>query len=133
MKMLRDANRAKVDPQLMEQVLEAVDALPPEHRDFEGMTIEIVKLVSELGLPERERTKLSLAINFRLMALGRLTKSGGGRGWTFPAGKGCTYLHEELIRAAAEEPMILVDDDVSFDADSFHRRLLALAEPHGEA
>jgi hypothetical protein len=133
MKILRDANKAKVDPQLMEEVLKAVDELPPEDRDFEGMSITIVRLVSELGLPERDRMKLGLAINFRMMALGRLTQQGGGRGWTFPGGEGCTYLHEELIRAAAEEPMVMVDDEVTFDPDSFHRRLLALAEPHGEA
>jgi len=42
-------------------------------------------------------------------------------------------VHDELVRAAAEEPMIQVDEEVVFDADSFHRRLLALAEMHGEA
>jgi hypothetical protein len=133
MKMLRDANKTKVDPELIGEVLKAVDGLAPEDRDFEGTTITIIRLVSELGLPERERMDLSLAINFRMMALARLMEKGGGRGWTFPGGEGCTYLHEELIRAAAEEPMILVNDEVTFDADSFHRRLLALAEMHGEA
>jgi hypothetical protein len=92
-----------------------------------------VKRVHELDLPDEQRGDLAMAINFRLMALARLMEKGGGRGWTAPGKEGCTFVHEELVQAAAEEPMIEVESQITFDPESFHRRLLALAEPHGEA
>ncbi len=133
MKIIKRANKTKVHPKLMEQVLDEVAEMPAEDRGFEGATFAVVKLVAEMGLPERQRMDLGLAINFRLMALARLTESGGGRGWTLPGEEGCTFIHGELVRAAAEEPMIEVDGQVAFDPESFHRRLLALAETHGQA
>lgn len=132
MSIVDRANKAKVDPKLIEELLETV-ADHPDKRGFEGTTIEIVKRVSELGLLERQRADLSLAISFRLQALAALMQESGGRGWTLPGEPGCTFIHEELIRCAAEEPMIEVDGQVTFDADSFHRRLRALAETRGEA
>jgi hypothetical protein len=133
MNLLKRANETKVDPQLMGEILEAVADLPADDRDFEGTTIEIVKRVHELDLPDEQRGDLAMAINFRLMALARLMEKGGGRGWTAPGKEGCTFVHEELVQAAAEEPMIEVESQITFDPESFHRRLLALAEPHGEA
>lgn len=114
--------------------MQAVDELPAGDRGFESTSILIVRHVHELDLPERKRMDLSMAINFRFMAFARLIESGGGRGWTWPAKEqGCTLVHSELMRAAAEEPMIEVDENVCFDPDSFQRRLLAIAEVHGEA
>ena len=132
-KLLKQANKVKVDPEIMTDILQAVASLPAGDRDFEGTTIEIVKRVADLDLPERERMDLGLAINFRFMAFARLMQNGGGRGWRLPGEEGCTFVHEELVQAAAEEPMIEVNEEVVFDEESFHRRLLALAEPHGEA
>jgi hypothetical protein len=133
MNLLKRANETKVDPQLMGEILEAVADLPADDRDFEGTTIEIVKRVHELDLPDEQRGDLAMAINFRLMALARKMEKGGGRGSTAPGKEGCTFVHEELVQAAAEEPMIEVESQITFDPESFHRRLLALAEPHGEA
>src|SRR5687768_13050982 len=102
MDVIRRANKTKVDPELMEEVIEAVADLPAADRDYDGTTIEIIKRVSGLGLPERQRMDLSLAINFRFQAFARLMKDGGGRGWTLPGQEGGTFVHGELIRAAAE-------------------------------
>ncbi|MGN6156275.1 MAG: hypothetical protein ACTHN4_11175 [Sphingomicrobium sp.] len=134
MDFLKRANKTKVDPQLMEDIFEAIDKLPPGDRDFEGTSILIVRHVAELGLPEKRRMDLSMALNFRFMAFARLIQDGGGRGWTWPGKEeGCTIVDAELIRTAAEEPMIEVNEQVAFDPASFQRRLLALAEPHGQA
>lgn len=133
MDMLKLANETTVDPQLMEDIMTAVAELPARQRDFEGTTIEIVKRVGELELGDRERGDLAMALSFRFRALARLMEHGGGRGWTMPRKDGCTFVHGELVRAAAEEPMIEVGNQVEFDPESFHRRLLALAEMHGEA
>lgn len=133
MNLLERANKTKVEPELLGDILKAVAELPAGKRDFEGTTIEIVRRVGELKLPDRKRGDLAMAINFRLMALARLMEAGGGRGWTAPGQDGCTFVHEELVRAAAEEPMVEVDAELQFDAETFHRRLLALAEMHGEA
>ena len=133
MNLLERANKTKVEPELMEDILKAVAELPADDRDFEGTTIEIVKRVGALELTDRKRGDLAMAINFRLMALARLMEHGGGRGWTAPGKDGCTFVHDELVRTAAEEPMIEVDGELQFDGDSFHRRLLALAAMHGEA
>jgi len=133
MDMLTRANKTKVYPKLMEDHIKAVEELPEGHRDYEGTTIEIVKRVEDLNLPDRQQGDLAVAISFRFQAFAHLMRNGGGRGWTAPGKDGCTFVHEELVRAAAEEPVIEVDRELVFDPESFHRRLLALAEPHGEA
>lgn len=133
MDLLKVANETTVDPQLMEEILVAVAELPKGQRDFEGTTIEIVKRVGELELGDRERGELAMALSFRFRALAQLMENGGGRGWTTPGKDGCTFVHGELVRAAAEEPLIEVGNRVEFAPESFHRRLLALAEVHGEA
>jgi len=128
-KLLKEANAVKVDPELMETILEEVANRRAEDRDFVGTSILIARLVSELGLPERERLDMGVAVNFRFLALARLMDEGGGRGWTIP-------VREEgytLIPNAAEEPMIEVGEEVRFDPESFQRRVLALAEMQGEA
>lgn len=51
MNLLKRANKTKVDPKLMSEILEAVAELSAGQRDFEGTTIEIVKRVHELDLP----------------------------------------------------------------------------------
>lgn len=133
MKLLARVNKTKVDPELMGRAMESFGDLSREERDFEGCTIQIVKLVAALDLAERDRMDLVLAINFRLTALCRLLDAGGGRGWTAPGSDGCSYIHGELMQCAAEEPLIDVDGELSFNLESFHNRLLGLAEAHGHA
>lgn len=133
MSFVSQAFTQAVDADLLCDVLEAVADLPANERDFEGSTFTIMRLLTERDLPMGKRALVATAISFRLQALARLTTDGGGQGWVLPGEPGCDFIHEELVRCAAEEPLIEHDGEPAFDSQSFHRRLLSLAEMRGEA
>ncbi len=133
MRAVQEALNRTIDPSLLTEVLEAVGDLPAEDRGFEGHTFTIIRLLMDRGVPVIERANIALSISFRLQALAQLTADGGGRGWVLPGEPGCDFVHEELLRCAAEEPLIEVGGQPAFDAASFHVRLLQLAEMRGEA
>jgi hypothetical protein len=68
-------------------------------------------------------------------ALARLVEGDHAKGWTLPGqAEGSTYLHADLSKVAAEEP--LIEDSggsVSFDVQSFVLRLLQVAKAKGRA
>lgn len=130
---IREALARPIDPTLLEEVLKAVDAMAPEDRGFEGTSIATVRILHERDVPDDDRVIIAMGISFRLRALAKLTADGGGRGWVLPGEPGADFVHEELLRCAAEEPLVEVEGEPTFDAGSFHRRLLALAETRGEA
>lgn len=130
---LKEALGRAADPELLRAVLEEVAKLPAELRGFEGHTFTIVRILAEREVPVDERATIAVNIGFRLRALGQLTENGGGRGWTLNGKPGFVLVHEELIRCAAEEPLIEVDDQPAFDPESFHRRLLLISEMRGKA
>jgi hypothetical protein len=76
-----------------------------------------------------------MAIDFRLQALARLRKDSVLRGWSIPGAEpGLRYIHADVLKAAAQEPII--EDEAkqaAFDAESFRRRVLANAEARGRA
>ncbi len=68
-----------------------------------------------------------------LEALARLTVVDVPSWRVSGAEDGADFLHEDGIRCAAEEPLVPVKDNMTFDSDSFHRRLLVISDPAGEA
>lgn len=122
-----------VDPELIRLVLEAVAEIPADDREADDYLFASVKLLKDRGFADGERPIIATAIGFRLEALARLTRDGGGKGWVLPGEAGSDFIHDELVRCAAEEPLIEDGGQVAFDSESFHRRLLSLAAMHGEA
>ena len=121
-------NRTQVDAKLLEAVLARLAEQPAEARPFfEARTFGIFALLSERGWRGKRLGTLAIAIEFRLAALSRLLNAEGGRGFTSHGdATGAALLHADLVRCAAEEPLIDQDDQPTFAIESFERRLLTI-------
>ena len=48
--------------------------------------------------------------------------------------KGCDYINGALLEVAATEPIVRLDEyNITFDAESFFKRVLAISDLEGEA
>jgi hypothetical protein len=102
---------------------------------LEARMLCIVQVLSEKAVKADRHADLSIAIELRLEALARLLKADTTRGWTMPGMEpGATSVNFDLLRAAAQEPVIEGQDGhCTFDADSFQRRVLAIADARASA
>ena len=127
------ANRTRVTADLLGEVLEMHAAMSPEDRPvFEARAVRLFQLLEKKGV--KDTGELAIAIDFRLMALARLQKDDALRGWTMPGTeKGMDYIHADLVKAAAEEPLIDHKGKAVFDVQSFRNRVLANAQMRGSA
>lgn len=104
-----------------------VHKLPPEDRDWEGRLHLMVRLFQ--GEPDKAR-----AVEYRLLAMSRLLESGVLPHWVQPkAADGSVQIAEPVWATAATAPLMLGKRDPYFDPRSFIERVLALAEPDGNA
>jgi hypothetical protein len=127
-------NRTTVSAELLGEVIEMHSAMPAEDRPaLKARAIRLSELLERKKL--KSPATLAMAINPRLEAFARLCGDGRLRRWRIPGdGPGAGFIHADVLKAAAEEP--LIEDAaglVAFDADSFHRRVLANAESRGRA
>ena len=133
--VLNRVNQTELAAELLKDAAEMHARLPADdHRSFEGRAISLFKMLDRKGL-SAQRADLALAIDFRLTALARLMQDRQVRGWTLPAGQaGADFVHPNLIRAAAEEPVIEdANGQPAFDPESFRNRVLLLTGTRGEA
>ena len=133
---LEKANRTKVTAELLGEVMQMHAEMRPEERGvFEARAIAVFQLLTDKGFKGRRHSDLAMAIDFRLQALSRLIEADRTRGWTLPGGAdGRSYLHADLLKAAAREPIIEnADKQASFNPDSFSRRLMELTQAKGQA
>jgi hypothetical protein len=134
--MLKRANRTPVSPNLLGAVMEMHADMPPEDRaSFEGRAVRMFGLLEDRGISGRRMADLSVAIEFRMTALAQLVKGDGARGWTMAGNEeGLTFLHADVLKVAAKEPLIEnTERQPAFDADSFTRHLLRVSEARGRA
>jgi hypothetical protein len=106
---LNTANRTKVSPELLLEVLKMHNAMSPQVREvFEMRIIRIYKLLKSKDIrSERKIADLATAINFRLTALARLQQVDALRGWSIPGEKpGVASIALEILQASAAEPLI---------------------------
>ena len=133
---LDKVNRTMVAPELLGEAMQMHAEMPvQDRRVFEGRSVALFQMLADKGFKGRRHADLALAIEFRLQALSRLIDDGIARGWTLPSGAdGRTYLHADVLWAAAREPLIeSADKQASYDPDGFSRRLLELTEAKGRA
>jgi hypothetical protein len=133
--VLNRVNQTKLAAELLGDAAEMHAGLPADDRgSFEGRAISLFKMLDRRGLG-RKRADLAIAIDFRLTALSRLLQDRQVRGWTLPAGHdGADFVHPDLIRAAAEEPVIEdANGQPAFDPESFRNRVLRLTGTQGKA
>jgi hypothetical protein len=126
-------NRTTVSAELLGEVIEMHAGMPAEDRPaLEARAIRLFELLERKKL--KTPATLAMAINLRLEAFARLCGDDRLRGWLRGDGPGAAFIHADVLKAAANEP--LIEDAagrVAFDADSFHRRVLANAECRGTA
>jgi hypothetical protein len=104
-----------------------VHKLPPEDRDWEGRLHLMVRLFQ--SEPDKAR-----AVEYRLIAVTKLLESGVLPHWVLPtAADGAVQIAEPVWATAATAPLLLGEHDPYFDPQSFTERVLALAEPDGNA
>jgi hypothetical protein len=133
--VLNRVNQTKLAAELLGDAAEMHAGLPATDRSsFEGRAISLFKMLDRRGLG-RKRADLAIAIDFRLTALARLLQDRQVHGWTLPAGHdGADFVHPDLIRAAAEEPVIEdANGQPAFDPKRFRDRVLRLTGAQGEA
>jgi hypothetical protein len=134
MSLVSEINEYRLDPELLGDAIVAhAEAHPNTAGTAEGFAEAIAVAVHASGLSIDEAAHAARAIHFRLSALAQLLRDGGGRGFSVMVEPGRRRISEELVRCAAEEPLLDRDGPVSFDPDSFHRRLLSIAQPAGKA
>lgn len=136
MSYLRRVNRTRVSSTILAEAMERHSNMPAEDRGvFEAFAFELFRFLTEKGFQGNRHSDLAIAINFRLTALARLVQGDQVRGWTLPGDtEGMTYLHADVMKAAAKEP--LVEDDngqAVFDGPAFAQHVLSVAAARGRA
>jgi hypothetical protein len=129
-----DLNRTAVTAELLGEVMEMNAAIAPEERSFEARARRVIELLAEKG-HDRNRGLLATAITIRLMALDTILQDREVQRWTIPGKEaGVTYVHSDLLRAAAEEAVLEGSmGEPMFDAANFRRRVLQTAATRGRA
>lgn len=133
---LQRVNQETVAPELLREVLTMYALMPAEDRSvFEARAFRLFELLQARGLAAD--SDLPMAIEFRLEALASLQGERALGAWTLPGkqgGDGAVYVHADLVKAAAEEPLVETNAGrPGFDPDSFKRRVLAISDMRGTA
>ncbi|KXG87593.1 hypothetical protein ATO67_18270 [Agrobacterium bohemicum] len=132
-----EVNETRIDASLLVEANAAHAALPEKDRqDGTATALAFSRLLDNKPVSGKERRALLRAIQFRLEALARLEMHGHSQlgAWTLPStDKDAIYGSELLFEAAAQEPLVEINDEAHFNSESFFSRLLALSEAKGSA
>jgi len=120
---------------LFKATVRAISDLPEESRQtMEGRTTCIIRVLQEFGVKTRNASDLLTGISFRLDALVRLTGEPEYRACSVKTDTpGMDYISEDLVEAAAIEPLVCDDTGARFDPQSFFKRVLEVSEASGKA
>ena len=133
MPMVDKLNETPIAAELLGGAMEAVAELPPEDR--RDMTTQMLCIIEHVEKTTKGKAEAGVgaALYFRMLALGKLTSDYPLPGFASPDFNGAKLLHPDVIRCAAEQPLIMIGEDVAFDAGAFQIRLLDIAEAAGSA
>lgn len=119
---LKHLNKAKVSKDDVLEFVRETSALPKEDRGFESFAISSIRL--HPGNPDKAE-----ALMFRVQALARFLDGDLMKGWTHPeAADGARWTSEPVFAAAAVEPLVEVNNQLTFEPTSFKRKVLELAD-----
>jgi hypothetical protein len=124
MKFMVKANRVRVTAELLGEVFQLAEDLTPSDRgDRPRRLVHLSQFLVKKGLDD-QRKVLAKVIDFRLTAFARLHDP-GREGWTLPGElEGCDCVHDDLLRALADEPLIEdASGQPSFDAERLRSRM----------
>jgi hypothetical protein len=132
---LRDINAVTVPAPLLGEVTTLWAALPEaEWRDFDRRLEHVLNFVAERETGDHA-PMLAMAIALRLMALDAIVHNPEHRAWLFPgAQEGITFLHGDIVKAAAQAELLTgADGNPTFAQEAFRMRLMTLAAARGQA
>ena len=97
-----------------------------------GICPQMTGVISEIKVCE-ETPEKAKAILLRLQALSEIIEDDVLRDWILADGISVmpTIAHKALVSAAAEHPLSIINGDITFEKESFLRKILELAEPEG--
>ncbi len=135
LKFKNDINAIEVTAELLGEVMDMYAAMPPDERlIFEMRAMRVLQLLAKQG-HDANRGMVAMTITIRLMALDAVLEDSQLQGWVLPGPEpGLTFVHGDLLKAAAEEPLIEgPEGHPSFVPSSFRRRVLQIAAARGGA
>ena len=123
-RIISRVNKTEVSPDLLAEVVEraAELQLSPSSPAFASF---IVGFVRKLPISRTEQKDLSIALDFRMAALAQLLREGVADAWTQPHAGGYRVMPSNVVSAAADEDLVEIDGELTFDVTSFQRRLSA--------
>ena len=71
------------------------------------------------------------AVLFRLSAFATLSRNNDLAAWTLDSEDNSVSINSAIFSAAACEPLVMINDQLSFDKESFLKKALELAKPKG--
>jgi hypothetical protein len=128
-------NAVRVAPELLGEIMAALAVLPAVERDdFEARATRIIGFLKEKRIG-KDYGLLAMAATIRLMALDSVLDDRLVQTWLLPGPQpGVAYVHSDLMRAIAEEPVIEgPQGEPVFAIPSFSRRLAQIARAQGSA
>lgn len=139
MTLMKRLNEAPLTPELMKRLMTTLENMPSDQRaDFTGRGLGLIRFLEEVfpGQETAERASVLTAFEFRMQALVRLRSRPEYRAWSLQQAERVgepDLIHEVLIEAAAQEPLIQRRQRPAFDPVSFFKRVLALSDAEGRA
>jgi hypothetical protein len=127
-----------VEPAQLSTALRLFEQMNPDDRaDLGARALELIKHFHKPGNEPKnlEIGDLVSAIQFRLQAFATLHDRPEMSAWARPSTEeGCDYINGALLEAAATEPIVRLDEyNITFDPNSFFKRVLAVSDLEGEA
>ena len=133
LKFKNDINAIEVAAELLGEVMDMYAAMPPDERlIFEMRAMRVLQLLAKQG-HDANRGMVAMTITIRLMALDAVLEDDQLQGWVLPGPEpGLTFVHADLLKAAAEEPLIEgPEGHPMFVPGSFRQRVLQIAATRG--
>jgi len=97
-----------------------------------GICPQMTGVIAETKVCE-ETPEKAKAILLRLQALSEIIEDDALKDWILADGIGVMPIiaHKAVVSAAADHPLSIINGDITFEKESFLRKILELAEPEG--
>lgn len=132
--LIADVNAFALPAEILKDAAEALAELPASERTWEGQWVPtIVRVVAAHGYTGDDGALAAVAVQWRYSALAALMKEGGGAGFRLAANGNDLVIDDVLLLCAAQVPLIDGPGPIRFDSETYHRRVLELADLKGSA
>ena len=133
-KIVKSIFDTRVTAETLSVALAAIATLSQEERrDMTDRAVTIIAALDDAGLLD-DQDDLPAAVEFRLRALAKLAKLTEFAAWSIPCDvEGAAHIDPIILAATATEPLIQVDQEPSFNPQSFFQHLLYISDSAGKS